>query len=192
MSVSRIAPENEFRIKHLLNAFQMERQAQISSAAFASKADSDGFHGIASLFRAVSRAKQILAENHAHVICQLGGESEPLASTPEVKSTLENVRASLARETYVSEVMYPAFLAGSEAQGDSTAQTLNWASRAATSHMQLFNKANASLESGESTSWTATPRYFYVRRVCGNTSDSTQSDRCWMCDHMCGIFEVVG
>ena len=192
MSIAQIAAENEVKIQNLLDAFQKERSAQARYAAFAAKADCDRLRGVASLFRAVARAKQIHADNHAHVICQLGGAAAAQVDTPDVGTTLENLRAALADESYACDSMYPAFLADSDTQNDSAAQTLNWALRADISHEHLFNEAIARIEAGESNSWVGTSRSFYVRRACGYTSETPQPDRCWMCDQMCGTFEIVG
>ncbi len=70
-----VAAGNEITIKNLLAAFEGESNAHVKYIAFADRADEDGLHGAASLFRAAGRAEQIHAANHARVIKQLGAEA---------------------------------------------------------------------------------------------------------------------
>jgi len=90
-----ITAENEITVKNLLAAFEGESNAHAKYTAFAVKADEDGLHGAASLFRAAGRAEQIHAANHARVIKQLGGEARCEIHAVDVKSTLENLKAIL-------------------------------------------------------------------------------------------------
>ncbi|MDR3725988.1 MAG: rubrerythrin family protein, partial [Terracidiphilus sp.] len=106
-----VAAENEITVKNLLAAFEGESNAHAKYTAFAAKADQDGLHGAASLFRAAGRAEQIHAANHARVIKQLGGEAKCEIHAAEVKSTLENLKAALGGEQYEVDTMYPEFLA---------------------------------------------------------------------------------
>ncbi len=71
-----VAAENETTLKNLLAAFEGESNAHAKYIAFAAKADEDGFHGAASLFRAAGRAEQIHAANQARVIKQVNGEAK--------------------------------------------------------------------------------------------------------------------
>ena len=66
-----IPTENATTIANLLAAFDGESNANAKYVAFATKADADGWHGAASLFRAAAQAEQIHAANHARVIRQL-------------------------------------------------------------------------------------------------------------------------
>jgi rubrerythrin len=106
-----VAAENEITIKNLLAAYEGESNAHAKYMQFAKKADGDGLHGAASLFRAAGRAEEIHAANHARVIKQLGGEARCEIHSVEVKTTLENLKTALNGEQYEIDVMYPAFLA---------------------------------------------------------------------------------
>jgi rubrerythrin len=75
-----IAAENAITVQNLLAAFEGESNAHAKYTAFAAKADEDGLHGAASLFRAAARAEQIHAANHARVIGSW-------AATPSAKFT---------------------------------------------------------------------------------------------------------
>ena len=95
-----IAAGNATTVQNLLAAFEGESNAHAKYTAFAVKADADGLHGAASLFRAAARAEQIHAANHARVIKQLGGEAKCDIHAVEVKATLENLKAALGGEQY--------------------------------------------------------------------------------------------
>lgn len=82
--------ETTTTIKNLLAAFEGESNAHAKYVKFAVKADQDGWHGAASLFRAAGRAEEIHAANHARVIKQMGGEAKCEIHAVDVKSTLEN------------------------------------------------------------------------------------------------------
>ena len=114
--MSAIAPENAVTVQNLLAAFEGESNAHAKYTAFAVKADADGQHGAASLFRAAARAEQIHAANHARVIKQLGGEAQCEIHAVEVKTTLENLKAALSGEQYEIDTMYPGFLAEATAR----------------------------------------------------------------------------
>src|ERR1039458_10052520 len=92
MQANQVAAENELTVRNLLAAFEGESNAHAKYAAFAVKADADGYHGAASLFRAAARAEQIHANNHARVIRQLGGGALAEIQPIEVKSTRSEER----------------------------------------------------------------------------------------------------
>src|ERR1035438_4407961 len=101
-----IVAENELTVQNLLAAFEGESNAHAKYTAFAAKADADGLHGAASLFRAAARAEQIHATNHARVIKQLGGDARCEIHPANVKSTLDNLKAALSGEQYEIDTMY--------------------------------------------------------------------------------------
>src|SRR5690242_7228760 len=78
-------------IEHLQEAFNGESNAHYRYLAFAAQADVEGFHQVASLFRATARAEEIHARNHADVIRMMGGQPKSKIEKPVVKSTRENL-----------------------------------------------------------------------------------------------------
>ncbi len=109
--MSQAVAENTVTLANLLAAYEGESNAHAKYDFFAAKADAEGWHGAASLFRAAARAEQIHAANHARVIKQLGGEARCEIHAVEVRSTLANLKAALAGEQYEVETMYPGFIA---------------------------------------------------------------------------------
>ena len=74
-------------IDNLKTAFAGESQANRKYLAFARRAERDGFPQIAKLFRAAAEAETIHALSHLQ---NMGG----------VASTVENLQAAIAGETY--------------------------------------------------------------------------------------------
>jgi rubrerythrin len=188
-----IAAENEVTIQNLLAAFEGESNAHAKYIAFAVKADEDGLHGAASLFRAAGRAEQIHAANHARVIKQLGSEARCEIHSVEIKSTLENLKAALSGEQHEIDVMYPEFLAEAEARGNTLAvRTFTGALEAEKTHARLYGEAIALLQGGQLESWIASAREFYVCPVCGYTSETEEEhERCPVCNCPWEKFEII-
>lgn len=188
-----IAAENETTIKNLLAAFEGESNAHAKYLKFAAKADTEGLHGAASLFRAAGRAEAIHAANHARIIKQLGAEANCEIHPAEVKSTLENLRTALRGEQYEIDVMYPEFLTEAEAHESKAAvRTLTFAMEAEKTHARLYADAIALLETGDFKSWISTTREFYVCPVCGYTSETEEEhERCPVCNCLEERFEII-
>ena len=188
-----IAAENAITIQNLLAAFEGESNAHAKYTAFAGKADADGVHGAASLFRAAGRAEQIHAANHAQVIKQLGGEAKCEIHAVEVKSTLENLKAALSGEQYEVDVMYPGFLKEAEERKNGAAiRTFTGAMEAEKTHARLYGEAVALLVGGKRDSWIGEARDFYVCPVCGYTSETEEEhERCPVCKCPWERFEIV-
>ena len=188
MLTTQISIEHEVTIRNLQAAYEGESNAHAKYSSFAVKADGEGLHGAASLFRAAARAEQIHAENHARVIRQLGAEPTATIQPVKVRSTLENLNEARAGERYEIDSMYPEFIR--EAKGhDNTAavRTFMWAMEAEKTHARLFSEAVAVLDSG----WLIAARNFYVCSACGYTSETPESERCPTCNLLWEKFEVV-
>lgn len=157
------------------------------------KADADGWHGAASLFRAAGRAEKIHAINHARVIRQLGGEATCTIHSVEVKSTLENLKTALAGELEEVNTMYPGFLAEAQSHGVTTAvRTFHGALEAEKTHARLYGEAISLLQAGKRESWIGTARDFYVCPVCGYTSETEREhERCPSCNCPWEKFEII-
>ena len=188
-----VAVENETTIKNLLAAFEGESNAHAKYMQFAKKADEDGLHGAASLFRAAGRAEQIHAANHARVIKQLGSEAKCEIHPADVQSTLENLKTALTGEQYEVDVMYPEFLSEATARENKAAiRTFTGAMEAEKTHARLYGEAIALLESGSLDSWISSTREFYVCPVCGYTSETEEEhERCPVCNTQWERFEII-
>jgi rubrerythrin len=188
-----ISAENTVTVQNLLAAFEGESNANAKYTRFAAKADADGLHGAASLFRAAARAEQIHAANHARVIKQLGGEATCQIHAAEVKTTLENLKTALGGEQYEVETMYPDFLAeATERKNTAAIRTFHGALEAEKTHARLYSEALALLEAGKKDSWIGTAKDFFVCPVCGYTSETPEEhERCPVCNCPWEKFETV-
>jgi rubrerythrin len=191
--MSAIAQENEITVQNLLAAFEGESNAHAKYSAFAVKADEEGLGGIASLFRAASRAEQIHAANHSRVLHQLGSRSECEIHPVEVKSTLENLKTALNGEQYEIDTMYPDFLAeATERKNTAAIRTFHGALEAEKTHARLYSEALALLAAGKRDSWIGEVRDFYVCPVCGYTSETEEEhERCPVCKCPWEKFEII-
>lgn len=179
-----IETENTTLVEVLRAAYEGESNVEARYREFAEKADGEGWHGVASLFRAAARAEEIHAANHGRIARQLGGRVEHVPHDVEVKSTLENLRTAVDGERFEVDRMYPAFLAQAELHHDVAAtRTFTWAMEAEKTHERLFNEAEALVEIEDEDSWITMRREFQVCPVCGYTSeDLNHADLCPVCN----------
>jgi rubrerythrin len=188
MLTTQISIEIEVTLRNLQAAYEGELNAHAKYAAFAVKADGEGLHGAAGLFRAAARAEQIHADNHARVMRQLGGEPTATIYPFATKSTLENLNEARSGERYEIDSMYPEFIREAKGHNNIAAvRSFEYALEAEKTHARLFSEAIAVLESG----WLIAARNFYVCSACGYTSESPESERCPTCNLPWEKFEVI-
>jgi len=188
MLTTQISIDNEVTLRNLQAAYEGESNAHAKYSAFAVKADGQGLHGAASLFRAAARAEQIHANNHARVIRQIWAEPTAVIHPVQVRSTLENLNEARAGERYEIDSMYPEFVREAKGHGNTAAvRSFEWALEAEKSHARLFSEAIAVLESG----WLIAARNFYVCAACGYTSETPEAERCPTCNLPWDKFELI-
>jgi rubrerythrin len=188
MPTTQISIENEVTVRNLQAAYEGESNAHAKYMAFAVKADAEGLHGAASLFRAAARAEEIHAGNHARVIRQLNAEPTATIHPVHVKTTIENLNEARSGERYEIDSMYPEFIREARRHSNTAAvRTLEWALEAEKTHARLFSEAIAVLESG----WLIAARNFYVCSACGYTSETPEAERCPTCRLPWEKFEVI-
>lgn len=166
-------PPTANTLENLQAAFNGESNANAKYLAFAKRADEEGYKKAASLFRAAARAEAIHFANHAVVIKKLGGTPEADIKTPEVGSTVDNLKAAIAGETYERDTMYPQFIAEAKASGNTDAvMTFNFALSAEAEHAKLYTEALANLDKWKESST------FYVCPKCGYTTSDPKLEYC--------------
>ncbi len=157
-------------------AFKGETTASAKYAAYSKKAELEGYHEIALLFKAASTAENIHAKNHKAVL-QESGVSVPVIK-PEftVKSTKENLQDAIAGETYEATTMYPEFLTTANAAGNQLAMiSLNYAYKTEKKHKVFYEAALSALQNNTVKSLATV---FYVCPTCGNTYETIAPARC--------------
>jgi len=152
-------------LKNLQSAYNGESNANVMYLAFAEKADQEGYKEVGSLFRAAAKAEEIHRDNHAKVITSMGATPKNTITTPEVKTTAENLEAAIKGESYEKDKMYPDFIAQAETEKNQAAlETLNYALVAEAQHAKLYTEAKNNL-----TTWREQTHPFYVCNVSGET-----------------------
>lgn len=150
---------------NLIAAFAGESQANRKYLAFAKKAEADGFHQIAKLFRAVAAAETVHALAHFRV-------------AGHVKDTLANLKAAQEGEHYEFTAMYPGFITAAGAEGKKAAQSsFERANAVEEIHYGLYGQAIAAAEAGKD----LPAADIYVCDVCGHTAIGEAPDVCPIC-----------
>ena len=165
-------------MKNLKAALNGERNAHEKYLAFAQKADEEGYGAVASLFRAAAASEEVHGNSHEQTIQKLGGTTEVQMEAPVVKSTAENLQASISGESYEQTDMYPAFI--TQARLDRYVPaivTFENALRTETEHAKFFSEALKNLDSLKGSG----PRTYYVCAVCGFTTIDLNFNKCPSC-----------
>ena len=156
-------------------AFAGESQANRKYLAFARQADKEGMPQIAKLFRAAAEAETLHALGH---LANMGG----------VRSTLENLKAAVAGETYEYTEMYPPMVEQAKAEGHRAKTMLGFANEAEKVHARLFREALAALEAGKDLS----KMDVYLCPVCGDVEFGELPEKCPICGAPKAKYEKIG
>lgn len=163
-------------VSNLATAYTGETTASAKYAAYAKKAQEEGFTQIALLFKATSMSEKIHAGNHKAVLEDMGEAVPEVKPQFTVKTTRENLADAIAGESYEISTMYPEFLTAANAADDKLALTsLNYAYRTEQRHKPLYEKALAALQNNQMKNLS---ELYYVCPTCGNTYDSAPPKRC--------------
>lgn len=148
-------------LKNLKEAFVGESQANRKYLAFAKKAEEEGYHQIAKLFRAAA-AETVHALNH-------------LEAMGAIKTTEENLKEAIDGETHEFEEMYPSFIEEAKKEGEKQAAwSFDVANKVEMIHKQLYEKALENLGENEEVD-------YYVCNWCGNTVENEPPEKCPIC-----------
>ncbi|MBI2301276.1 MAG: rubrerythrin family protein [Armatimonadetes bacterium] len=150
--------------ENLAVAFAGESQANRKYLAFAKKAEHDGFPIIARLFRAAAEAETIHAHGH---LAAMGG----------IGTTVENLQAAQAGETYEYTTMYPPMLAQAEADGHKAQRMFGYAAEAEAVHAKLYAGALALAEAGNDMAEAG----IFLCPYCGNIELGAAPEACPIC-----------
>lgn len=173
-------------LQNLQTAYDGESNARVRYRLYAVQAEMEGFHDVASLFRAAAHAEQIHAENHARVIRSMNAEPVRTIQPFQVRDTATNLRTAIAGEEFERDVMYPGFVAEAKtSRQNAAARTFSYALEAEAEHAKLFSSAVEKLEKGRPAVT------YYVCPVCGYTTADVNVVRCAICTNPFERFERV-
>lgn len=157
-------------------AFKGETTASAKYAAYSKKAEQEGYHQIALLFKAASTSENIHANNHKAVLKESGFAVPVIKPEFTVKTTKENLQDAITGETYEVTTMYPEFLTTANAAGNQLAMiSLNYAYKTEKKHKIFYE---AVLNALQRNIVNTLPTVFYVCPTCGNTYATKAPSRC--------------
>jgi rubrerythrin len=149
---------------NLQEAFAGESQANRRYLAFAKKADEEGHHQAARMFRAAAEAETVHAHNHLRALKGVG-------------TTADNLKEAVAGETHEFKNMYPGMIAEAEAEGAKEAlRSFQYANEVEKIHAELYQKVLDNLEGG------GEEYPYWVCPVCGYTCEKEHPERCPVCN----------
>jgi rubrerythrin len=150
--------------ENLSDAFAGESQANQKYRAFAKAAEKDGYPNIAKLFSTTAEAERIHAEGHLKALDSIG-------------STVENLKAAIAGETYETTEMYPPMFKQAEEENHKAKRMFKYALDVEAVHAQLYKQALDAAERGEDLTETD----FYLCPVCGHIEFGKPEVDCPVC-----------
>lgn len=149
---------------NLKKAFAGESQASQKYLAFAKKAEKDGFHNIATLFRAVAEAERIHAEGH-------------LGAMDGIQTTAQNLLVAIEGETHEYTEMYPPMLKQAEAEGHKAKRMFGYAVQAEAVHAKLYQLALDAVKNGKDLAQDK----IYLCPICGDIEFGEPPAVCPVC-----------
>jgi rubrerythrin len=165
-------PPNEMNttlktIENMQAAYKGEVTATAKYAAYSATAEKEGYHNIAILFKAVSTAESIHANNHKAVIENSGTTVPEIKPVFTVKSTKENLQEDIHDEAYEATTMYPNFIkTAALAENDLAVLSLTYAMKTEKKHKQFFEQVLGDINNN---TLNSLPPTYFVCPVCGNT-----------------------
>jgi rubrerythrin len=166
---------------NIINAYQTEARDCEIYRAFAEKAESEGNHQVANLFRAASVSEDILAHSLLSALretskatCDLwmaGGFDPRMVKD----SSAENLKDAIVNVTSEFSELYPRMIRDAENDGWSFArQCFTYARAVDEVHGKLFKKAGNNPDKKGSVD-------YYVCESCGNTMGKKPVGSCKVC-----------
>lgn len=157
-------------------AFKGETTASAKYAAYSKKAEAEGYHEIALLFKTASASEKIHANNHKAVLEDAGQTVPEIKPEFTVNTTKENLQDAITGEGYEISTMYPEFITNANSAGNQLSLiSLNYAYKTEKKHKPLYEQALAALENN---TVKTLAKVFYICPTCGNTYDNTAPKRC--------------
>lgn len=182
-----MAVNNAMTNEFLHSAYTGESLAHMRYLTWADAAEKEGFPNIARLFRAISFAERVHAENHFKVID--GPTSDYNVTAGGVfgyNKTVDNLQGAINGELHESEQMYPVYLQIAESQGEKgAARTFHFALEAEKIHAKMFKEAQDSAREGKDINIKAV----YICPVCGYTVYDEAPDKCPVCGAKKEVFK---
>ncbi len=180
--------------KCLMKAFAGESQARNRYTFFAKKADKDGHHQVAAIFRETAEQEM----QHAKIFFRLmaypeGDEVEITAGFPiaSIGTTEQNLKNSSAGEHDEWATVYPGFADIAEKEGfPEIAATFRGIATIEKYHDMRFGRLYSNFQQGEVYKKVGVNKWQCM--VCGNIVESEEAPKvCGVCAHPQGWFQIL-
>jgi rubrerythrin len=150
--------------QNLKEAFAGESQASQKYLAFAKKAEKEGFHNVATLFRTAAEAERIHAEGHLGALDGIG-------------STADNLGAAIAGEIHEYTQMYPPMLQQAETENHKAKRMFAYAVKAEAVHARLYQLALEAVQQGKDLPQDKV----FLCPICGDIEFGAPPETCPVC-----------
>ncbi|HOY11896.1 MAG TPA: rubrerythrin family protein [Saprospiraceae bacterium] len=135
---------------NMQNAFKGETNASAKYAAYSKKAEREGYHQIALLFKAASTSENIHANNHKAVLQESGLTVPVIKPAFTVNTTEVNLQDAIGGESYEITTMYPDFITVANTAGNQLAMiSLNYAYKTEKKHKVFYEAALMALQNND-------------------------------------------
>ena len=159
--------------KNLAVAFAAESKAAARNAAYAAKADSEGFEQIGRLFRAVSDAEGVHAKRYLMLMRGKIGDTEA------------NLSAAFESEIKANVDEYPPLIQQADADENAIAlRAFQQARDVEQRHADLYKKALNDMVSDRVTQ-------YHVCQVCGYVAEDESPEKCPICGAVKSKFKAI-
>lgn len=167
-------------LSNVLYAYEKEVNASAKYAAYSEQARQEGNYEIALLFKAISKASDIHAQNHKAVLEEAGELIPEVNPEFKVNSTRENLKRAIALEKEQVTNMYPHFIIDAvRANHHPAKKTMSYAYLNSHKHKVLFEKALNAMNSNDMELLATT---YFVCPGCGNVYEHDVNPFCAFCE----------
>ena len=158
--------------RNLALAFAEESKAAGRNAAFALKAEQEGYLQLARLFRAVADADSVHARRFL------------LLMRGKIGTTEENLEAALRHEAKAKEQHYPGMVEDARESSKAVKKAFSQSMKTDGEHAELFKKAMGDMPAHRETE-------YYVCQICGHIHEGFVPGNCPVCHAVPGRFKKV-
>jgi len=181
--------------KNLAKAFIGESQARNRYTFYAKVAQTEGYEELGALFLATADQEKTHAKRLFEELNKIKEDNEAIKVETEAPTvygtTIENLKAAIAGETYEFEIMYPTFANTAEAEGyPELAGRMRSIAIAEKNHKQNYEKFLANIENHEV--FQKGTETWWVCRECGYIHFGKEAPRkCPSCDHPQAFYQTL-
>lgn len=171
--------QNAMTADFLRSAYGGESMAHMRYIYWGELAEKEGFVNTAKLFKGVSYAEQVHANNHFQELNLAKGDFTVAAGAVfGVGSLVENLQGAINGELHEVEQMYPVYLEAARFQDEKGAQrSFRFALEAEKIHAKLFQDAQNAAREGKDLAL----KTVNICPVCGHTILDEIPDNCPVC-----------